>query len=192
MVNKTQKLLLIIDMWKYLDNGALREPKDFPLINNVFESLVKFDVLGLSSYECFNETRGTSVWYSNTDLSLPEYSRKLEWLPHQQTFDYILNYRNVNTKQMSIRHLSELKYCVEKYGINQIYLSGGAWEMCVKDREVGYDNIIKYFPNIDLFVDTNLVATCEGKSPDMTLEKNWKHIKGSLYKYVKTGTDKDL
>lgn len=185
-VDKTQKLLLIIDMWKYLDDGSLRQPKDFPPINNIFESLDKFDVLGLASYDCINETRGTSIWYSNIDLSLPEYSKKLEYLPHQQTFDHILDYENENIKQMSIRHLIELKHCIEKYEINQIYLSGGAWELCIKDREVGYDNIIKYFPNIDLFVDTNLVGTCEGKCPDMTLEKNWKNVKDSLYKYVKT------
>lgn len=180
-----KKLLLIIDMWKYLENGSLREPKDFPLINNIFRSLDKFDVLGLASYECINETKGSSVWYSNTNLNLPKYSEKLEWFPRQQTCDCILNYKNKNIKQMSIRHLTELKFCIEKFEINEIHLSGGAWEMCVKDREVGYDNIVKYFPNIDLLVDTNLVATCKGKSPDMSLEKNWTKVEDSLYKYVK-------
>jgi len=175
-------------MWKYLDDGSPREPKDFPLINNVFESLDKFDILGLASYDCINETKGSSIWYSDTNLNLPEYSKKSECLPHQQTFDYILDYKNANIKQMSIRHLIELKSCIEKFKIDQIHLSGGAWEMCVKDREVGYDNIIKYFPNIDVLVDTNLVATCEGKYPDMSLETNWKKVKGSLYKYVKTET----
>ena len=172
-------------MWKYFEDGSIREPEDFPIVLNVFNSLDKFDVLGLASYNCIDETLGSSVWYLNANLNLPRYHEILSCLPHQQTFDYILNYKNENVKQMSIRHLVELKHCIEKFNVNQIYLAGAAWEMCLKDREVGYENIIKYFPKIELFVDNNLVATCEGTFPDISSDQNWERIEKSLYRYKK-------
>ena len=183
--------MLLIDLWKYLDDGRPRESPEVEhlvnteMFNNVFQILGKFDILGLSSTYCINETKGKSVWYSETDLTLPNYKEFLEYLPHQQTFDYILDYKNENIKQLSIRHLSELTACIKRFNVDQIYLAGAAWELCMKDNEIGYDNIVEYYPEIELFVDPRLVSTVQQTFPNMSLEKNWEQVEEFLYRYKK-------
>ena len=176
-------LLIIIDPWKYTTYGEECDDDLSRSIINFIED-EKFNVVALASYNCLDEVKKSSaVWYKRTDTSLSWYNLGYPEPINQQTQEVLLQYKNSNIRQVSIRHIEELFKYKTIFKIDKIYFAGAAWDMCVQDREVGYLNVIKHFPNVEYFTDTRVIRDQHANIPSMDLYPNWVKISDTLYQY---------
>jgi hypothetical protein len=175
-------LLIVIDHWKYKKDGSERN-------DNLSKDIIKFiennaiKNVALASYHCITEISQNYSWYKNIDYSLNWYKENDLMNLNQQTQDMLLNYKNNNINQMSIRHLKELSEFFSKNYIKNIYFAGAAWEICVRNREVGYINVSKYFPKVNIFTDITLVRSKEPNPINMKMYPKWIKLTDTLYTY---------
>ena len=134
---KKQKLIIIIDAWhRNLLNRILFWMSDQSLL---FKRIRKFVEYNLSDIH-------TIVVASYDNIP---------------TDDYILNLPGNIIQTIDIKVL--FKILEENKEINQIYFCGSAWDICVKNRELGYLNLYKLLKNtnIDFFIKDDCVIYSE-------------------------------
>jgi len=174
-------IAIIIDVWKYNSNlTTIFKPR---LANNIvnFLNSGKIDVAVLASYDCEIEIFSNNVWYKKKSKRFLQYTQQKNNPNKQQTQDMLLNYTNTKIQQLAMRHMSDFKKIVNDH--SQIYMCGAAWNLCVKNRDLGYINVQKHFPSIPIFVDINTVSEQSNNMPNMANYPNWIIVSQDIYKY---------
>ena len=177
-------LVIIIDPWTWfgVPRKKLKPYLAERVINFINHNNIHTAVL--ASYDCHRELYSDTVWYRNrlpmTDLA--------EYAPdnHDQcTIDIVLQYVNTDIFQIAMRNEKELTaYLLDHPEIKNIYIVGEAWEICVKDRPLGYLNVYKQFcqgTDLRLLTSVDCVLTATGQQPELTSE--WQPISNNVYQY---------
>lgn len=195
-------IVIIIDQWKWKYNTAFAFPQA-PASDDLAKQIIYFiehnniHTAVLASFNCSEELYSNTIWYRNRLLVIdPVYSIKNFKMRidqdyyrfkdhHQSTADILLNYVNPNIFQTAIREQKELEaYLLNYPNIKDIYILGEAWEICVKDRPLGYENVYKKFClSTDRRVLTHLdcVLTCNGEIP--VPDQQWQPVDNLTYQY---------
>jgi len=189
-------MAILIDCWK---NDSF--------IPSVYGRIIKFidnnkniKTVVLASYNCSKERETSdSSWYLNYNnffVKSQQNSRKIKDLeivhrfyekyntkhPNENTEPDILNYKNTEKFQIAMRWRWELDLYLEAYQeIKNIYVFGMAWDMCVKDRPLGYDSLSE-LPNVNILTNTTCVIDSDGNSP--ILDSYWELVSNNTYKYI--------
>jgi len=195
-------IVIIIDQWEwYYPNPELgysesagpkkKLPSMLPnrIINFIDNQNIHTAVL--ASYMCSEELYSNKIWYSNRQ-SIKQVTGRSKVLDYhtykkykQKTIDIILDYVNPNIFQIAMREEKELEtYLLSYPEIKNIFVSGIAWEICVKIRPLGYVNIYeKFCLNSDrrVLVSTDCVLTCNGEIPE--LDTQWISVGNNIYEY---------
>lgn len=183
-------LIVIIDNWKFKPNGAIVSGLLSKNIIEFIEQTPSIKTAVLASYSCSNELFSDTVWYNNRKLHHSEYDTYVQQdyasnlKENKQTWEVMLNYTNSSLFQIAMRDIDELVRYVNNTGVANIYVSGAAWEICVKDRPLGYVNIQRHFSNINILVDTTCVVDANSNHPNMNEYNDWKQLSNTLYQYI--------
>jgi hypothetical protein len=182
-------LLIIIDNWYRKPDGSLVTGNLSKNIIYFIEHNPNIKTVVLASYSCSHELFSNTIWYQNRKATVDNYEEQVndDYLSNLKynmaTWEGLLNYVNPDIFQIAMRDMRELLTYVESNNIKNIFMSGVAWEICVKDRPLGYVNIHRHLPKINLFVDINCILDQHAKVPDMTLFSQWNKISDTLYEY---------
>jgi hypothetical protein len=186
-----EDIIIIIDNWDVKPDGT-------PVTGNLGKGIITFiennpniKTAILASYCCSKELFSDTIWYRNRKLKIPNYHRRaiIDYLEHlslnKNTWKGMLEYANDNVYQVAMRDIKELiNYLGNDRPVN-IYMAGAAWERCVTHRPLGYLNILKNFPEINLLVDITCIVNATSDTPDMLLHPEWERISDTLYRYIK-------
>jgi hypothetical protein len=113
-----------------------------------------------------------------------EYNKRPSF-PERKTHPLILNYVNENKIQINMTRLWELEYYLSICPkIKNIYVLGKSWEECIKNRPLGYKNLIE-FPNINILTNTNCVRTLDRKNPDLSNDPDWEQVTEEIWVMIK-------
>lgn len=175
-------IAIIIDVWKYrTDPFSLNDDTSVnPIIDFLNSGVI--DTAILASYECYQELSFKKIWFAQRRV--PQRVLDVEKLStsKQQTHDKLLNYANKNIRQLSMKYISELEEIVKPK--DSIYMLGGAFEVCLKNRELGYVAIKNHFPNNPVLINITCVLTADWIIPDMLEYPDWKKISHNVYEYI--------
>lgn len=182
-------LIVIIDNWKYKPDGTLVTGKLSRNIINFIESTPNIKTAVLASYSCSRELFSDTVWYLNRkkfaenyeEYVFEDYQTNLN--RNMQTWEGMLDYVNPSIFQIAMRNIEELNRYLKKHKIENIYMSGAAWDICVKNRALGYENIYKNNPSINLLADISCIVDSNSQPPDMTDYINWVNVSETLYQF---------
>ena len=189
-------IAILIDCWK---NDSFI-PSVYGRITQCIENNTNIKTVVLASYNCRKEREiSNSIWYLNYNnffIKSQQHSRKIKDLeivhqfyekyntahPNENTEPNILNYKNTEKFQIAMRWRWELDLYLEEHReIKNIYVFGMAWDMCVKDRPLGYDSLSE-LPNVNILTNTTCVIDSDGNSP--ILDSYWELVSNNTYKYV--------
>lgn len=182
-------LIVIIDNWKYKPDGTEVSGLLSQRIINFIETHSNISTAVLSSYSCSEELFSNTVWYDNRRQNIRNYDDyvqsdyDLNLSRNMKTWEGMLHYVNPSIFQIAMRDIQELSSYTKSNIINNIYMSGVAWDICVKNRPLGYENIHRYIPEVNLLVDTTCILDSYGNTPDMSLYPKWKNVSNTLYQY---------
>jgi hypothetical protein len=183
-------LIVIIDNWKFKPDGTVVSGL---LSKNIIEFIERTPTIKtavLASYSCSAELFSDTVWYNNRKFQNSDYDAyvKQDYLSNismnRQTWEAMLNYKNTSLYQIAMRNISELTGYINNTKIENIYIAGAAWEICVRDRPLGYINIHKNFPNINIKVDTSCVVDVNSNRPNLDTYADWTPLSNTLYQYT--------
>ena len=189
-------IAILIDCWK---NDSFI-PSVYGRITQYIDNNTNIKTVVLASYNCRKEREiSNSIWYLNYNdffIKSKQHSRKIKDLeivhqfyekyniayPNENTEPNILNYKNTEKFQIAMRWRWELDlYLEEHQEIKNIYVFGMAWDMCVKDRPLGYDSLSE-LPNVNILTNTTCVIDSDGNSP--ILDSYWELVSNNTYKYI--------
>ena len=182
-------LVIIIDQWEWsLDPTEPRKKFKSDLSSRIvnFINNNKIHTAVLSSYECSKELYSDTVWYRNR-LSIidPTFDYQSNFNYKQNTIDILLQYVNPSIFQIAMREEKELEaYIAEHPEIKNIYIFGCAWDVCVKIRPLGYENVYKKFCRDNdrrLLTSTDCILNHNSQIP--ILDSNWVYIDNKIYQY---------
>ena len=197
-------LAIIIDQWKWKHDTSHQLPREL-LDDALARRIITFietkaiHTAVLASYQCSAELYSDTVWYQNRLAVIdPIYSTRqfqaridddyTAFLDQtQSTTDVLLNYVNPAVFQVAMRDDRELaQYLILHPKIQDIYIVGSAWEQCVQDRLLGYQNVYaKFCQGTDrrLLTDINCVLTLTARAPDLDTDINWIRLQDQMYQY---------
>lgn len=197
-------LAIIIDQWKWKHDDLHRVPREL-LDDALARRIIAFVNTGglhtavLASYQCSAELYSNTVWYQNRLAVIdPIYSTQqfesriaddyAAFLDQEQcTADVLLNYENPAVFQVAMRDDRELAQYLNLHPeIQDIYIVGSAWEQCVQNRLLGYQNVYeKFCQNSDRRLLTNLdcVVTQASGPPNLDADINWFCLQDQVYQY---------
>jgi len=183
-------LAILIDCWD-APNKTL--PQNIISFLNSMDSI---QTVVLASYNCRKERETSdSLWYQNYNKLFQNIrARKIDDLgsthtefdkrdvfPNENTEPAILNYINSNKFQIAMRWRWELDYYLElNPKIQNIYVLGMAWDMCVKVRPLGYESL-REIQNINVLTNVSCVLDMQGCNP--IPNNSWRHLHNSIYHY---------
>jgi len=189
-------MAILIDCWK---NDSFI-PSVYGRITQCIDNNTNIKTVVLASYNCRKEREiSNSLWYLNYNnffIKSQQHSRKIKDLeivhqfyekyntahPNENTEPNILNYKNTEKFQIAMRWRWELDLYLEAHQeIKNIYVFGMAWDMCVKDRPLGYDSLSE-LPNVNILTNTTCVIDSDGNSP--ILDSYWELVSNNTYKYI--------
>ena len=189
-------MVILIDCWK---NDSFI-PSVYGRITQCIDNNTNIKTVVLASYNCRKEREiSNSLWYLNYNnffIKSQQHSRKIKDLeivhqfyekyntahPNENTEPNILNYKNTEKFQIAMRWRWELDLYLEAHQeIKNIYVFGMAWDMCVKDRPLGYDSLSE-LPNVNILTNTTCVIDSDGNSP--ILDSYWELVSNNTYKYI--------
>ena len=186
-------LAIIIDCW---DTDRVVPKKLYKRIVNFLDASPHITTVALASYNCRLEKLGDSIWYQNyNNLFSNSQSRKIKDLeyvhrhfemrdttyPNESTAPIILNYINNNKVQLAMKWRWELEYYLDlNPEIQNVYVIGTAWDMCVKIRPLGYESV-KEIKNINVLTNVSCVIDMQGNTP--VPSPPWQQINNSIYHY---------
>ena len=195
-LNTTMKdtLVIIIDMWQKPPKYSSSE---FPLALHIEEMLSRPTVGAaiLASYESTNELFSNNLWYNNRSTMIPDNIRNTStgyyltmFTGANTTHSRILNYKNENIDQLALFSVRELNYYLENINqnISKIFLVGQAWDECIKDKPLGFENLHRKLSRkrqYEIFVDNKCVIDIRGIPPCID-DPAWHQQSESVYKYI--------
>ena len=197
-------LAIIIDQWKWKHDASHQLPREL-LDDALARRIIAFVEINaihtavLASYQCSAELYSNTVWYQNRLAVIdPIYSTQqfesriaddyTAFLDQEQcTADVLLNYANPAVFQVAMRDDRELAQYLNLHPeIQDIYIVGSAWEQCVQNRLLGYQNVYeKFCQNSDRRLLTNLdcVVTQVSGPPNLDADINWFCLHDQVYQY---------
>jgi hypothetical protein len=193
-MNSKNSAAIIIDQWTYPHWS-----------NKVGDNIINFlnndsvTTAVLSSYSTvMSEYTSDNIWYNNerSMFNDPIFTEKIKqrhahesgWHPgsyHNMTTLKFLNYCNNDIFQIAMLEAWQLEYYISlNPQIKNLFVFGGGWEDCVKNRSVGYQNLFNLFAskNISILTYDGCVGTF-GIPVDLTQEPLWDEISKNIYKY---------
>lgn len=184
MINEPS-LAILIDCWDLSALPLERSTAADTLSNNILEFINKTDVIEtvvLSSYDCESETTAsTELWYQNRDLIYGHPYQKDNSNKERKTSPYILSYVNPCKFQIAMHQLWELKLYLSKNShIKNIYVLGIAWDICIRNRPLGVDNL-KQLSGVNILTNINCVLTSSFVYP--SIDEEWRDIGSNIYCY---------
>jgi len=183
-------LIVIIDNWKFKPNGIIVSGLLSKNIIEFIEQTPSIKTAVLASYSCSNELFSDTVWYNNRKLHHSDYDAYIQQdyesnlKENKQTWEVMLNYTNSSLFQIAMRDIDELVRYVNNTDVANIYVSGAAWEICVKDRPLGYLNVYnKFCKGTDrrLLTSLDCVANTDGSRPEP--DSDWVKLNDLVYQY---------
>jgi len=186
-------IAILIDFWERSNRTKGQNLLDF--LNDSKSNSIETVVL--ASYNCYEEKNTIWHWnYNNTFNSTNKRTRTLidlhfmqkyfneNYHPHkvEHTDPAILNYVNPNKFQIAMLCGWELEYYLSiNPHIKNVYVFGQAWEMCVKNRPLGYDALLE-IPNINILTKLDCIRIESGTMPpDLDIDPNWYHITDDIF-----------
>jgi hypothetical protein len=186
---------IIIDQWTYPHWSVEVGNNIIDFLNNGFVSTAV-----LASYSTvMSEYNSDNLWYNNQRamFSDPESVEKIQkthkheagyhpGVYHNCTTLKFLNYHNSNIFQIAMLEDWQLEYYISMNPhIQNLFVFGGGWEDCVKNRSLGYKQLFKMFnqKNINVLTYNGCVGTF-GVPVDLTRQPFWKEISPNIYKYT--------
>lgn len=203
---KNNSLAILIDQWAM-------PPGHPPLIS---DNIVKFLNSGqvstaiLASYNCnMAEYNADNIWYNNEKtmfdhVRLTEDYIRNSYVPVNPQNPYpmysmsysmstnpkFLNYYNADLFQIAMRADWQLvQYLSENPQIKNLFVVGGQWDICVRNRPLGYLNLFKLFSSqqINILTYNGCVSTRKitpGWPVELDKEIDWVQISDNVYQYV--------
>ena len=184
-------IAILIDLWESPNKTKWQNLLNFlndPESNSI-ETII------LASYNCYDE--GNTVWHWNYDKTFNGTNRTLidlhfmqryfnkNFRPYtvQHTQPLILNYVNPNKFQIAMLWGWEFEYYLSKNPhIKNVYVFGQAWDICVKNRPLGYDALLE-IPNINILTKLDYVKLEDRRYPNLDNDPNWYHVVDNIYCY---------
>lgn len=202
MISKSDSLAVLIDCWDRPSN-PLHKISSNDIRHNIlsFIDSPNINTIVMASYSCPSDMKAQNIWNNNyhklfvspnvpTDVfslyrSHLGSSEHLNGEQEEHTHRDILKYYNRTKFQISMLWLWELKYYLSiNPEIKNIYVFGAVWEICVKDRPLGYLSLSE-LEGMNILTDTKCVKTLTSdKYLDLSLDKNWTQIEDTTYKFI--------
>jgi len=94
---------------------------------------------------------------------------------------------NLKGKKIYATTIDEIKFLLDDDTVDGIFLAGMAWNMCVRNRELGYLNLSKFSGNKDLLVKNDCViysGEYDSKYFDPLENPEWLPVEKNVYKYT--------
>lgn len=199
-MNQVESAAVIIDRW-VLGYSAAPDQYIIDFLNN---NLVSTAIL--ASYNCsVEEYTSNNLWYRNErrlfntfalDSQLKT-SYQLEARPpdanpafyyDNTTIPEMLNYTNANIFQIAMRQPWQIQYYLDQNPqIKNLFVLGGSWDRCMRNRELGYLNLFKMFSPKNIKILT--YSQCAGDEHgliDLDKQSNWDKISENIYQYNPT------
>jgi hypothetical protein len=102
----------------------------------------------------------------------------------EQTDPLILTYCNTKKFQIAMHRAWQLEYYFSlNPGIKNVYVFGAAWELCVKNRTLGYMALTE-IQGINILTRSNCVKSNDGTTPNLDQDTNWLNVDKDVYKYI--------
>jgi hypothetical protein len=138
--------------------------------------------------------RNRKEWYEKAstwanDMSILEYKRGITYnkdnnYKNSQTDSEILEYCNPSQHQIAMLQFWEIEYYLSlRPEIKNIYVLGSLWELCVRNRPIGYLALSK-LQNVNILTHNKLVRAKGSKYPDLSNNPHWIKVEGNVYKYL--------
>jgi len=97
--------------------------------------------------------------------------------------------QNLPGNKIHATTIKEIAQLVNNNNIENIYLAGSAWDLCVRHRELGYLNLRKQFKNINILIKDDCVIyskDCNAKIFDPEDNLDWVETNTpGIFKYVR-------
>jgi hypothetical protein len=184
-------LAILIDCWDSPNNRLPQNIISFLDDNKSIHTVV------LASYNC-KQHKNNHWFHKYVEIFVTnQVSRKIRDLSHvhrvfnqsdnkypeENTHPLILNYISKSAVQLTMTWLWELEYYLSIHPeIQNIYVLGQAWEMCVRIRPLGYEYLPEIF-GINILTNSKCVLTMDAKFPELTYNNKWKHVTGTIWEY---------
>ena len=205
MTLKSDSLAVLIDCWDRPINPLHKIPSS-DIRRNIlsFIDSSNINTVVMASYSCPSDMRAQNIWNNNyhklfNSSEVPNdifdlyqshlgSSEHLNGQDEEHTHQDILKYYNRTKFQISMLWLWELKYYLKiNPEIKNIYVFGAVWEICVKDRPLGYLSLSN-LEGINILTDTRCVKTIASTEYlDLSQDKNWIQLDDTIYKFTRTG-----
>lgn len=205
MIQNSDSLAVLIDCWDRPIN-----PSQKITSSNIRRNILSFinrphiDTVVMSSYSCPSDLKAQNIWNNNyhklfNSPTVPSNvfnlyqshigsSEKLNGEPEEHTHADILKYYNKAKFQISMLWRWELEYYLKiNPKIENIYVFGAVWEICVRDRPLGY-MALSELDGVNILTDAKCVKTLTSNEYlDLSLDKNWTHVEDTTYKFIGLG-----
>jgi hypothetical protein len=188
-------IIILIDLWDRLVDGKPLSSEGSTNIIDFIENEPNIKTAVLASYACLSEIESDNLWYKNARYffkDLLDYQSFLktyhnEITSGQYTHPTMFNYVNSSIDQIAFWYPAELELYLKFHPeIKNIYVAGGAWSICVKNRPLGYRNLFdKFIKNTDrnLLVHSNTVRE-KGNLAVIMGTPGWVPVIDKIFKYV--------
>lgn len=196
MMLNEPSLAILIDCWLLPYQSDLASN-----IINYIDSNPFITTVALASYNCKTEfTHSKTLWYTNyrTMFNADPAPKKIKDLSYahfmnlvkdnayavEQTDPLILTYCNTKKFQIAMHRAWQLEYYFSlNPGIKNVYVFGAAWELCVKNRTLGYMALTE-IQGINILTRSNCVKSNDGTTPNLDQDTNWLNVDKDVYKYI--------
>lgn len=191
---------VLIDCWDLPNQRG--EPLHKRILSFI-ENTPAIKTIILASYDCHAEQEtSSSIWYQNYDSwfvknlksqelrDLLDQHRKDEIIYRSvKTDPVVLNYVHPDIFQIAMKWPCELEYYLSNISadIENIYIFGSAWSICVRNRPLGYESLSK-LPNVNILTNTNCVIDMGLVAVDLSNDPNWDKVDGDTYRLKNTFT----
>jgi hypothetical protein len=154
--------------------------------------------VALATHEYDITTHWTTQWFTNTHrIFFIGNKNKNSWvqsLPQgigtspgyiYQTADTILNIKT-NALKIMMHDPDQLVWYLTELAphIKAVWYFGIHWNICLKDRNIGYNNLKFALTQMgcEIFTDTNMVVTVDNQRPNSKDMIGWQHVVDTTYK----------
>jgi hypothetical protein len=189
-------IAILVDCWSHLSDQIYN--KTWANIENTIkEKNIQTVVLATHEYDI--TTHWPTEWFINThDIFFNGNHNRDSWvksLPYSigsaadycyQTAPDILNLKTHALKLM-LHDSNQLKWYLKNITphITNIWYFGCHWDICLKDRPIGYMHMKSFCieNNINILTDTQCVVTEDNLRPENVELSRWQHIVNGIYQH---------
>jgi len=181
-----KNIAILIDCWYRVEQMI-----PFQCDAIMYKNIIRFidnsnniDSVCLSSFNCDDEYLNNNHWYNQIKNKEEKYIKYKNYnssvfgnMKQARTSPLILNWKpNKNT---TVAHT----YTDLPNTIENVYLCGKAFDICVSKQPIGLYQWIKH-TNVNVYVKQNCVLTSKGKVPNLQNNPFWEHVGDDFYKCI--------